>query len=236
MSKKAKRQTLIADGKAVDQPARRQRAAKPPQPQPAPPDTSGYGHVTIERVPIASVNPAPYNPRRKLAPGDPRYERIKRSLKEHGLASSFTWNRRTGNLVGGHVRFDILVREFAVQEIDVLVVDVPLAQEKALNVALNNPNIGGEWNAEALANLLDELRHDPSIDPTSTGFDNQEIEQRLEILSATTRLTPLDTRPPLAMTWALIGIPTVRFGEIAQCLDQIAALPETVCEVTASDG
>jgi hypothetical protein len=36
------------------------------------------------------------------------------------------------------------------------------------------------------------------------------------------------------MTWVLIGIPTIRFGEIASTVEAIAAKPGIMCEVTAN--
>ena len=37
------------------------------------------------------------------------------------------------------------------------------------------------------------------------------------------------------MTWALVGIPTVRFGEIAGRIEELAAVDGVLCEVTASN-
>jgi len=43
-------------------------------------------------------------------------------------------------------------------------------------------------------------------------------------------------REPPRMAWVLIGIPTVRFGEIAALVEQVAALPEVVVETSVNDG
>ena len=52
-------------------------------------------------VPVDSINPAPYNPRRQLRPGDVEYEKLKKSIEEFGLVEDLVWNERTGTLVGG---------------------------------------------------------------------------------------------------------------------------------------
>jgi ParB-like chromosome segregation protein Spo0J len=57
--------------------------------------------VHIESIPIESINPAAYNPRVDLQPGDPDYARLQRSMDEFGFVEPLVWNRRTGNLVGG---------------------------------------------------------------------------------------------------------------------------------------
>lgn len=40
--------------------------------------------MEITRLPIAKLNPAPYNPRRDLQPGDKEYETLKKSILEFG--------------------------------------------------------------------------------------------------------------------------------------------------------
>lgn len=131
----------------------------------------------IENVPISSINPAPYNPRRDLKPGDPEYESLVRSIDEYGLVEPLVWNRRTGHLVGGHQRFKVL-KQRGVETVDVSVVDLPLDREKTLNIALNK--ISGDWDREKLAVLLDELLDTESIEIESTGFAFDEAEDLID--------------------------------------------------------
>jgi DNA modification methylase len=65
------------------------------------------------------------------------------------------WNKRTGNVVGGHQRLRALAAEGAT-EVDVAVVDLGDAEEKALNLALNSESIQGSWLPSALG-LIDEI-------------------------------------------------------------------------------
>lgn len=80
------------------------------------------------------------------------------------------WNRRTGNLVQGHLRLaalDVLEGNTG-YGIDVTVVDWPLEKEKRQNVFFNNAWAQGEFDLEALGNLLaDDLKHldDFGLDP-----------------------------------------------------------------------
>lgn len=137
--------------------------------------------LRLERIAARRINPAPYNPRLDLKPGDPDYEKLARSVDEFGLVEPLVWNRRTGNLVGGHQRFKILLAR-GVKEVDVSVVDLPLEREKALNIALNK--ISGDWDERKLGALLDELTSTPDLDVLLTGFDMGEIDG----LIATSRL------------------------------------------------
>jgi hypothetical protein len=49
-------------------------------------------------------------------------------------------------------------------------------------------------------------------------------------------LKPIAIYDPPKMTWVLIGIPTVSFGDINESVEQIAKLENTIVEVTANDG
>lgn len=128
--------------------------------------------MLIKKMNIEDINPAAYNPRIDLQPGDPEYEKIKRSIQEFDLVEPLVWNERTGNLVGGHQRLKVL-KELGHAEVEVSVVDLPEDREKALNVALNK--IQGDWDMPALKDLLEEL-DSGDFDVELTGFDMAEIE------------------------------------------------------------
>ena len=67
--------------------------------------------MNLQRIPIEKLKPAKYNPRKDLKPGDPAYEKIKRSLTDFGYVDPIIWNEVTGNIVGGHQRYKVLVAE-----------------------------------------------------------------------------------------------------------------------------
>lgn len=132
--------------------------------------------MKIQKVKIGQINPAAYNPRLDLKPDDPEYKKLKRSMDTFGYVEPLVWNVRTGNLVGGHQRFKILLEQGA-KEVEVSVVDLGPNEEKALNIALNK--ISGDWDKEKLGELLEELSKTPDFDFTLSGFD---IPERDEIL------------------------------------------------------
>lgn len=135
--------------------------------------------MQIRTIAVGRINPAPYNPRLDLRPGDPEYEKLRRSMGEFGLVEPLVWNRRTGHLVGGHQRFKVLLEEGA-KHAEVSVVNLPPGKEKALNLALNK--ISGGWDEEKLARLLDELSRTPGLDLALTGFDPPEVDELLASL------------------------------------------------------
>lgn len=121
---------------------------------------------------IEKLEPAFYNPRKDLKPGDPEYEKLKQSIEEFDLVEPLVWNERTGRLVGGHQRLKVL-KELGVTDVEVSVVDLPPEKEKALNVALNK--IQGEWDEEKLQSLLNELYREGTWE--LTGFEELEIKK-----------------------------------------------------------
>ena len=132
--------------------------------------------IVTRRVPVELLKPAKYNPRLDLQPGDAAYEKIKRSLDEYGYVDPLVWNEVTGNIVGGHQRFKILVAEGAT-EIECVVVHIENPQdEKALNIALNKAV--GEWEDQSLASLLLDLQ-ESGYNLDLTGFDDDEIDALL---------------------------------------------------------
>jgi len=144
------------------------KAKRSQRSQASAPTTSGSSSLRIETIPVSQINPAPYNPRVALTPGDPEYQKLARSLDEFGLVEPLVWNRRTGALVGGHQRFAVLVAQ-GKSEIPVSVVDLPVEREKALNLALNK--ITGRWDEDKLAQLLHDLSTVPDFDLAITGFE-----------------------------------------------------------------
>lgn len=131
--------------------------------------------MNIQKIKAELLNPAAYNPRKDLKPGDPEYEKLKRSMEEFGYVEPVIWNKQTGNVVGGHQRLKVLL-DLGQTEIDCVVVDLDLQREKALNVALNK--IQGEWDETKLAELMADLDAG-AFDVSLTGFDAAEIDELL---------------------------------------------------------
>lgn len=128
--------------------------------------------MQMEKIKIDKLNPAEYNPRKDLKPGDSEYEKLKQSIQTFGYVEPVLWNKRTGNIIGGHQRYKVLV-ELGQTEIDCVVVDMDLENEKALNIALNK--VSGDWDKDKLILLISDLQGS-DFDVSLTGFDAFELD------------------------------------------------------------
>jgi DNA modification methylase len=113
----------------------------------------------IVEVKVADLNPAPYNPR-EISEG--AYSGLKHSLEKFGYVGLIVVNKRNMRIVGGHQRYKIL-QEYDVESVKVIMVDLNEIEEQAMNLTLNNNEIGGEWTA-SLIPLIERLRKEASDD------------------------------------------------------------------------
>jgi DNA modification methylase len=120
---------------------------------------------------------AEYNPRKDLKAGDVEFEKIKKSIQEFGYVEPIICNSDY-TIVGGHQRAKVL-KALGYDEVDCVIIDVDKTKEKALNIALNK--ITGEWDFDALAGLLEELKTD-DYNIELTGFDFSEAEKLFDEL------------------------------------------------------
>jgi len=128
--------------------------------------------MLIEKKNTAELLPADYNPRKDLKPGDPEYDKLKRSIEQFGYVEPVIWNKVTGCVVGGHQRLKVLI-DMGITEVECVVVEMDVEKEKALNIALNK--ISGEWDKEKLALLIADLQG-ADFDVSLTGFDPAELD------------------------------------------------------------
>lgn len=117
------------------------------------PATSSPMQHEIRTMRLADLAPNERNPRRI----DPKNAKaLRASIERWGLVEPLIWNKRTGQLVGGHQRRRQMLA-LGIEETNVVVVDIEEHEELALNVTLNNPHAQGRFDDDAIAEMLDEL-------------------------------------------------------------------------------
>jgi len=157
--------------------------------------------MQIEKRRLDSLYPAVYNPRKDLRPGDPEYEKIKRSIQEFDCVDPLIINA-DGTIIGGHQRWKVL-RDLGYTEVECSIVSLDKTREKALNVALNK--VGGEWDDDKLAELLKDIEKD--IDATITGFDMEEIRELIVSLEEPAEIREDDFDVDAALAEPHISMP-----------------------------
>ena len=127
--------------------------------------------MEIRKMKLSELTPAEYNPRVELKPGDQEWEALDESIGNFGYVEPIVWNERTGNIVGGHQRQNVLLAR-GVEEEDISVVNLSPEDEKILNVLLNKSK--GIWDVAKLVALIDEIKA-AGGNLKATGFTELEI-------------------------------------------------------------
>ncbi|HQQ01001.1 MAG TPA: ParB N-terminal domain-containing protein [bacterium] len=189
--------------------------------------------LEVTQMRLADLNPHPQNPR-KIS--DLALSRLQKSVERFGLVEPIVYNKRSGCIVGGHQRVKAL-KQLGEKAATVVVVDLDETDEKALNLALNNPGMMGEFT-ESIDSIAAEIREHDARMFSDFGFDRFAVDlpgadgdngKELE-------MKELEVVVPVQRAWILIGIPIARYGEFEAALRQIGNDPEVFLEMTANNG
>lgn len=133
---------------------------------------TGLQAFTMQKLHRSQLRGAPYNPRQM---SDAARRKLKTGLEKHGLVAPVTFNKRTGNLVGGHQRLSQLDALAGTEnyKLDVAVIEVDEVREKELNLLLNNMEAMGDFDLDLLQSVL----RTEGLDLDATGFDHADIYQ-----------------------------------------------------------
>jgi hypothetical protein len=132
-----------------------------------------YQTGEIRLIHRSELKNAPYNPRR-IKPQARR--RLENSLKNFKLVSPIIWNQKSGHIVGGHRRVEIIDSLEGSEDymIEVNALSLSDADEMALNIQLNNPASQGEYDDEKLGEVAAMLiEMDFNIE--RTGFTTNDL-------------------------------------------------------------
>ncbi len=183
----------------------------------------------LRRVRAGDLTPSPQNWREHP---ESQRKALAAILGEVGYADAcLTYTAPDGRLTlfDGHLRQSLDPDQI----VPCLVTDLTEAEARKM-MAVLDPLAGmAEANAEKLAALIAEIE-----------TESADVKAMLEQLAAEnptgngnpTELKNLNVQRPPKMTWALIGIPTVRFGEIAETMERLAAVDGLILETISNDG
>ena len=144
-------------------------------------------------------------------------------------------SNRSGFIVKGHARLEA-AKQAGINPVPVDYQDYQSeAEEWADMIADNRLAELAEPSLPELKDLLEELDKG-DFDMDLTGFDASSLEDLMTWTSEPVKLDKVKTDPrPPALSWILVGIPTVRFGEISEYIEKLAKIDGVVCETTVLD-
>lgn len=125
----------------------------------------------LKRFKLTDLNPAKYNPR---TISDDALKGLGASIKMFGIVEPLVVNIRGGRnvIVGGHQRYKVL-KKLKAKEFICVTVDLNNKDEKLLNLALNNPEIQGEF-VDTLNEYIEKLKKQVK---DSTAFVDLRIDE-----------------------------------------------------------
>ena len=129
--------------------------------------------MKVIKMPIDKLREAPYNPR---AISGNMFEKLKHSIKTFNAYAPLMVNSKTNHVIGGNQRLRAL-RELGYKEIEVVLVELTLEKEMALNIALNK--ITGKFDNPSLPVIFQEIMKDQEL-LSLTGFDFPEVFQIID--------------------------------------------------------
>ena len=121
--------------------------------------------LKIEHVPIESLKPCPWNPRKWDTSAK---EQLRESLTRFGFVDPIIVNNhpdRKNIIVGGHFRWTV-AKELGLTEVPVVYISLTEDKERELNLRLNRNT--GEWDYDLLKDFDTSLLLD-------VGFDNDDL-------------------------------------------------------------
>jgi hypothetical protein len=156
----------------------------------------------IDLWPIDRLREYPRNPRKN----DAAVDHMCASIREFGFKIPIL-ARSDGEVVDGHLRFKA-ARKLGIAEIPVILCDEwSPAQVKAFRLMVNRSVAWADWDEEALALELQDLR-EADFNLSLTGFEDVELARLLDAQDANDGLTDEDAVPELP------EVPVLRMGDL----------------------
>jgi ParB-like chromosome segregation protein Spo0J len=184
----------------------------------------------FRRVPASQLQP---NPKNWRTHPEAQANALRGILAEVGIAGAVLARETPEGglmLIDGHLRAETLQNV----EVPVLVLDVDEAEADKLLATIDPLGAMAEADADKLRELLEEVET-ASEDLANMFTELAEEAGIIEKDDDEPAVKQLDNRPPPKMAWALIAIPVVRFGEIAEQLEAIGRVDGVQMRTVAND-
>ena len=187
----------------------------------------------FKRVPASQIDGFPGNWRKH---GEAQRAAVAASLNELGIIDALRVRVTADGryeLWDGHLREDLFMGCGPDTLVPILVTDLDEAEAKKANLVFDPLASMAEADAGKLDALLREVQ---TGDEALAGMLSGLAEENGIVNGDEPALKPINVLPPPKMTWVLVGIPTVRFGEINADVERLAKVQGIILESTSNDG
>lgn len=152
--------------------------------------------LRIRHVNPADLKPHPDNEELRKMDADAR-RRLTRVLEEFGFLEPLVVSKASGYLIGGHQRRDIAIEQ-GWDEVPIVEPEgLTPEQEKVALVALNNKEAQGEFNLDAIVDVLQPVENTSLLEASGFDFDQyQEIQ--MSVADERLKAGREGSTPPLA--------------------------------------
>ena len=182
--------------------------------------------MKTESMPVDSLKPDPGNARRH---NETNIRAIMKSLERFGQQKPIVVDQ-SGTVVAGN-GFLEAARRLGWQDVVVTRTKLTGTGARAYSIADNRTTDLSDWDDAILQEALNQIRAEEEALAEAAGFgldDDTEVD-------APAHLESISTKAPPKMAWVLIGIPTARFGEIADLVETIGAVDGAEIETQLGD-
>jgi ParB-like chromosome segregation protein Spo0J len=187
--------------------------------------------LQIKKISIEKLSNDPANARKH---DDRNIEAIVGSLRRFGQQKPIVVDV-SGVVRAGNGTLEA-ARRLGWKDIDCVETQLKGSDAIAYAIADNRTAELAEWDDDVLAAQLNGLLADDESLALATGFSNEELEKLVGEIGDIPELKDKPVLDPPVMSWVLIGIPTVRFAEVAAEVERLAQLPDVICETTSNGG
>lgn len=194
-------------------------------------DGPDLSHIVEDLRPLARpIGHLELDPKNARKHTDNSTKALATSLKKFGQRKPVVVNSNTGHVQAGNGTV-LAARQLGWTHLAVVtVVDDP-DTDLGFKLADNHTADLSEWDDGVLQELLLEYQQADAQTFDNLGFFELLVEDAVQEAA----VKPLTIKPPPPMTWVLVGLPTTRYGEISQTVEQLAEIPEIVVELASNE-
>lgn len=157
---------------------------------------------------------------------------IAKSLTKYGQRKPVVYNTGTGVIEAGNGTY-LAAKKLGWSHLAAVGVQDDAKTQTGFSLADNRTAELAGWDEVMLAELAAEVQQTDS--EFLTDFYLTEI--LLDVGPApAVEIKPIDVKPPPPMTWVLVGVPTIHYGEIANQIESVASVDGVLVETTSNNG